>query len=245
MKTTVTLRNKALADQFPSYQRGPDNINSHVPGEYVSNIYLWSPAGSKVIGGKSESGLVLNGFSTVVFAQHSTSTPFSTYPPLVVVGGTFVLHLVPQPTLNPATVSVSVHGVGWAVSGPTGSFSLIRPTPWSTHSSPTRNCERIYVVRRAHSPRGTVQPSSYWSICANDEGGLSDRSKSSCYSRCLGPCIRDDDWRRHHLGWRDKVPTAAPAPWPSLWSCRWFPQRRLHRTDKYHWFWLSRPAVNC
>jgi hypothetical protein len=94
----------------------------------VSNIYLWSPAGSKVIGAKSESGLVLNGFSTDVFAQHSTSTPFSTYLPLAVVGGKFVLHLVPQPTLNPATVSVSVHGAGWAVSGPTGSFSLIRPT---------------------------------------------------------------------------------------------------------------------
>ena len=126
--TTVTVHNAAPAGQAPSYQLGPDNINSHVPGEYVSNICLWSPAGSKVIGGKSESGLVLNGFSTDVFAQHSTSTPFSTYLPLAVVGGKFVLHLVPQPTLNPATVSVTVHGVGWAVSGPTGSFSLLRPT---------------------------------------------------------------------------------------------------------------------
>ena len=126
--TTVTVHNTAPAGQPPSYQLGPDNINSHVPGEYVSNIYLWSPAGSKVIGAKSESGLVLNGFSTDVFAQHSTSTPFSTYVPLAVVGGKFVLHLVPQPTLNPATVSVTVHGVGWAVSGPTGSFSLLRPT---------------------------------------------------------------------------------------------------------------------
>jgi hypothetical protein len=93
----------------------------------VFNIDLWSPAGSKVIGGKSESSLVLNGISTEVFAQYSTSTPFSTYLPLAVVGG-FVLHLVPRPTLHSATVSVSVHGVGWAVSGPTGSFSLIRPT---------------------------------------------------------------------------------------------------------------------
>jgi hypothetical protein len=126
--TTVTVHNAAPAGQPPSYQLGPDNINSHVPGEYVSNICVWSPAGSKVIGGKSESGLVLMGFSTVVFAQHSTSTPFSTYLPHAVLGGKFVLHLVPQPTLHPATVSVSVHGAGWAVSGPTGSFSLIRPT---------------------------------------------------------------------------------------------------------------------
>lgn len=71
---------------------------------------------------------MLNGFSTVLFAQHSTSTPCSTYLPLAVVGGKFVLHLVPQPTLNPATVSVSVHGVGWAVWGPKGPFSLNRPT---------------------------------------------------------------------------------------------------------------------
>ena len=33
MRTTVTLGNKALADQFPSYQRGLDGVNSHVPGE--------------------------------------------------------------------------------------------------------------------------------------------------------------------------------------------------------------------
>jgi hypothetical protein len=94
----------------------------------VSNFYPWSRAGSKVIGGKSESGFVLNGFSTDVFAQYSTSMPFSTYLPLAVVGGKFVLHLVPQPTLNCATVSVSVHGVGRAISGPIGSSSLIRPT---------------------------------------------------------------------------------------------------------------------
>lgn len=126
--TIVTVHNTAPAGQPASYQLGPDNINSHVPGEYVANISLWSPAGSKVVGGKSESGLVLNGFSTDVFAQHSQSTLFATSLPLAVVGGKFVLHLVPQPTLNPATVSVSVSGVGWAVSGPKGPFSLIRPT---------------------------------------------------------------------------------------------------------------------
>ena len=125
--TTVTLHNKAPAGQPPSYRLGPDGINSHVPGEYVSNIFQWAPAGSKVTGGRSESGLVLSGYSTDVLAQQTSDVQFVTHMPLGVVGGKFVLHLVPQPTLNPATVSVTVQGVGWAVSGVKGTFALSRP----------------------------------------------------------------------------------------------------------------------
>ena len=125
--TTVTLHNDAPAGQPPSYQLGPDGINSHVPGEYVSNIFQWAPAGSKVTGGKSESGLVLSGFSTDVLAQQTSDVQFLTHMPLGVVGGKFVLHLVPQPTLNPVIVAVTVHGVGWTVSGVKGTFALSRP----------------------------------------------------------------------------------------------------------------------
>ena len=117
--TTVSVRNSAPAGQPPSYQLGPDGVNSHVPGEYVSNVFLWSPAGSKVIGGESESGLVLRGYSTDVMAQHTSGVPFSTYLPRAVVAGKFILHLIPQSTRNPVEVSVQVHGAGWAVSGPT------------------------------------------------------------------------------------------------------------------------------
>jgi hypothetical protein len=126
--TTVSVRNNAPAGQPPSYQLGPDGINSHVPGEYVSNVFLWSPRGSKVIGSESESGLVLRAYSTVVLAQHTSGVPFSTYLPRAVVAGKFVFHLVPQSTLNPVEVSVQVHGAGWSVSGPTDApFVLSAP----------------------------------------------------------------------------------------------------------------------
>jgi hypothetical protein len=52
-------------------------------------------------------------------AQHTSGVPFSTYLPRAVVAGKFVLHLIPQSTLNPVEVSVQVHGAGWSVSGPT------------------------------------------------------------------------------------------------------------------------------
>lgn len=116
--TTVTERNAAPAGQAPSYQLGPDGINSHVAGEYVSNDYLWSPAGSEVPNGAVESGLELTGQSAVVMPQHSTSTVFTTLIPHAVKNGRFVLRLVPQSTLVPALVTVKVHGAGWRVNGP-------------------------------------------------------------------------------------------------------------------------------
>lgn len=116
--TTVIVHNNAPAGQPKSYQLGPDGINSHVSGEYVANVFLWSPAGSKVLGGKSESGLVLSGYSTDVLAQQTSDIQFLTYAPRAVVRGKFVLHLVPQSTLNPVEVSVHVDGAAWSVSGP-------------------------------------------------------------------------------------------------------------------------------
>ena len=125
--TTVILHNNAPAGQPPSYQLGPDGINSHAPGEYVTNVYQWAPVGSQVTGGRVESGLVLSGFSADVPAQQTSDVQFLTHMPRGVIGGQFVLHLVPQPTLNPATVSVSVGGAGWAISGPKDIFVLDRP----------------------------------------------------------------------------------------------------------------------
>ena len=126
--TTVTLQNDAGAGQRPSYQLGPDNVNSHVAGQYVANIYFWSPAGSFVTGGEPDSGLVLSGFSTNVLPQQSSSTYFDTYIPNAVKNGKFVIHFVPQPRLYPVQVSVTVHGFGWSVSGPTEtSFDLSAP----------------------------------------------------------------------------------------------------------------------
>ena len=108
----VTQINGAPAGQPASYQLGPDGFNSHVPGEYVSNIFFWSPMGSVAKGGVAESGLVVRGTSAVTFAQHESTVTFRTYLPHAVVRHRFLLHLVPQPRLNPELVSVTVRAAG-------------------------------------------------------------------------------------------------------------------------------------
>jgi len=126
--TTVTEDNTAPAGAPPSYQLGPDGINSDVAGEYVANIYFWSPAGSTRYGSISESGLMLSGITATTMPQHSSSTSFSTQIPDAIKHGHFVIHLVPQPTLKPATISVTVHGSGWKVKNPTRTgISLNQP----------------------------------------------------------------------------------------------------------------------
>ena len=126
--TTVTLKNDAPTGQAPSYQLGPDKINSHIVGQYVSNIYQWSPEGSVVTGGEPDSGLVLDGFTTSVLPQKTSTTYFSTYIPRAIKDGKFLIHFVPQPRLYPTEVSVRVQGSGWKVSGSgNASFELVAP----------------------------------------------------------------------------------------------------------------------
>jgi hypothetical protein len=115
--TKVTEINTAPAGQPASYQLGPDGHYAHVPGEYVANVFLWSPSGSKVVSGYADSGLMVTGQTSTVMAQHSTTTTFITYLPKAVRNGQFVIHLVPQPTLQPAVVTVKVGGAKWHVSG--------------------------------------------------------------------------------------------------------------------------------
>ena len=129
--TTVNLKNDAPTGQAPSYQLGPDHINSHIVGQYVSNIYQWSPEGSLVTGGEPDSGLVLDGYTTSVLPQQSSSTYFSTYIPHAVKDGKFLIHLVPQPRLYPVEVTLSVKGSGWKVSGLSNhSFQLVAPVTY-------------------------------------------------------------------------------------------------------------------
>jgi hypothetical protein len=124
--TYVTVVNNAPAGQSPSYQLGPDNINTFTPGQYVSRIYLWSPEGSQTSGGISESGLVVNQTPTSVLPQQQQTVMFKTVIPNAVQGGEFRLHLVPQPRLTPANVTVSFGaGPRWRVSGPAKSSALL------------------------------------------------------------------------------------------------------------------------
>ena len=116
--TSVTQMNDAPAGQPASYQLGPDGFYSHVPGEYVSNIFLWSPRGSVGQGGVAESRARRSGTSAVTFAQQHSTVVFKTYLSRAVVRHRFLLRLVPQPRLDPALVSVTVRGAGQAVVGP-------------------------------------------------------------------------------------------------------------------------------
>jgi hypothetical protein len=108
--TYATITNHALPGQKPSYQLGPDDINSFTPGQYVTNVYLWSPRGSNTAGGISESGLVVNKTSTSVFPQQQQTVEFTSIIPNAVRNRQLSLHLVPQPTLAPASITVQVNG---------------------------------------------------------------------------------------------------------------------------------------
>jgi hypothetical protein len=128
VQTRVTLENRAPRSGAPSYVLGPDNINSHRPGEYVSSIYLWSPAGSSTPGGISESGLVVTPTNTTVEAGSSASVSFQTVIPHAVVNGHLVLRFVPQSSMSPQTITLRVSGHDVAVQAPPQSSWLATST---------------------------------------------------------------------------------------------------------------------
>ena len=116
--TSVTVANGAPAGQPPSYQLGPDNINSTTPGQYVTRVYLWSPRGSSTAGGVAESGLVVNEASASVLPQRSGVLTFQSVIPHAVRHGQLDLRLVPQPLLRPVTAVVTLNARGWRVGSP-------------------------------------------------------------------------------------------------------------------------------
>jgi hypothetical protein len=108
VNTSVTMTNHAPAGQAPSFQLGPDGINSQIPGEYVGRVLVWSPRGSLVPGGVVESGLVLREQDLVVMPGTSVTAVFETTIHHAVQGSAFKLVFVPQPRLVPETLVVHV-----------------------------------------------------------------------------------------------------------------------------------------
>jgi hypothetical protein len=119
INTTVLVHNGALAEQAPSYQYGPDGVNSFSPGQYVARVFLWGPMGSTMPGFVDESGLQLVQTHFSLLAQQQDSTSFATVIPHAVVNGRFKLELIPQARLVPDDLTVDVSAPGWSVSGPT------------------------------------------------------------------------------------------------------------------------------
>jgi len=117
--TYVTIANDAPAGQRPSYQLGPDDVNTSVPGQYAARVLLWSPRASQTASGVSESGLVLNETATSVMPQQHQTVLFKTTIPHVVRHRRLDLRLVPQPTLSPASFSLNIGAApNWSLGGP-------------------------------------------------------------------------------------------------------------------------------
>ncbi len=116
--TYATISNHAPAGQKPSYQLGPDNINSSIPGQYVSRVYLWSPRGSETAAGVPESGLVVNQTAISVLPQQQQQVIFKTIIPHAVNHDQLSLHVIPQSTLSPDAITIQVAGgPNWTVEG--------------------------------------------------------------------------------------------------------------------------------
>ncbi len=116
--TSVVINNQAPVGAKPSYQLGPDDINSFTPGQYVARVYFWGPSSGQQPASVSESGLELNQIPVSVQAGQSGLVAFETSIANAVQNGSFYLRFVPQPRLFPVTLNVKIAGKGWKISGP-------------------------------------------------------------------------------------------------------------------------------
>jgi hypothetical protein len=57
VRLRVVLKNTAPTDGQPSYDLGPDHINTNRPGEYAARVVVWAPPGSLGPDAVDESGL--------------------------------------------------------------------------------------------------------------------------------------------------------------------------------------------
>jgi hypothetical protein len=117
VSTAVTVKNDTPTGLAPNYQIGPDGINSHTPGQYVARVLLWSPRGSNVQGGVSDSGLELSQNQVSVLPQQSQTILFTSVIHHAVQNDEFALRYVPQPRLDPASLDVELSAPGWTVGG--------------------------------------------------------------------------------------------------------------------------------
>jgi hypothetical protein len=117
VNTKVAVTNTTPAGLGPTFQTGPDNINSFTPGQYVGRVLLWSPQGSDAPGSVLESGLQANQIQTSILPQQSKSVTFGTVIPHAVVRGQLKLRFVPQPRLVPSKLRIEVTAPGWHLGG--------------------------------------------------------------------------------------------------------------------------------
>jgi hypothetical protein len=118
VNTSVTVANTTPAGLGPTFQTGPDGINSFTPGQYVGRVLFWAPRGSVDPGSVSESGLELSQNQVSVLPQGSQTVTFTAVIKHAVVHGHLNLRFVPQPRLIPGTLKVELTAPGWMFTGP-------------------------------------------------------------------------------------------------------------------------------
>ncbi len=132
VNTTVTVVNTTPSGLGPTFQTGPDGINSFTPGQYVGRVVLWAPQGSITPQSIPESGLRLSQTQTDVLPQQSQTLSFATVIRHAVVNGHLMLRFVPQPRLNPMGFHLELSAPGWHVTEtPTVSPDLATTTEYT------------------------------------------------------------------------------------------------------------------
>jgi hypothetical protein len=118
VNSTIKVVNFAQPGHAPSYQYGPDGVNSFTPGEYGARIFFWGPAGAAMPGSVSESGLQVVQTHFSLLPHQANQAEFATFVRHAVVDGHLRLRLVPQARLVPDRLTVDVSAPGWSVQGP-------------------------------------------------------------------------------------------------------------------------------
>ncbi len=132
INTAVTVTNNTPAGFGPTFQTGPDGVNSFTPGQYVSRVLLWSPHGSITPQSTPESGLRVSQDQTSILPQQSQTVSFATVIPHAVVDGHLMLRFVPQPRLNPMGFHLELSAPGWRMSSaPSVDPYLVSTTEYS------------------------------------------------------------------------------------------------------------------
>jgi hypothetical protein len=106
---SVTIENHAPKHLRPgSYIYGPDGWNAHRPGEYVANVFVWSPPVGAELSAPRDGGLALRATSVDLDPDESGIVHFSSKIPPPKSGQHLWLRLVPQPRLQPTMTTITV-----------------------------------------------------------------------------------------------------------------------------------------
>ena len=105
----VTVTNNAPKNLRPgSYIYGPDGWNSHLPGQYLANVFVWSPEIGAPATASRDGGLALRATSVNLLPGASTVVHFYSTLSSPPQGQALTLRLIPQPRLQSTQTRVEL-----------------------------------------------------------------------------------------------------------------------------------------